>query len=143
MKEIRKDFTGKIFGDIKVLGISDVRSVKQPHLKRWICKCNVSGCGLVFEAFGSNLTSGNTKSCGCKTKKLGGISVSNNSLYCSYIKKRKSGLLCEQYANDFNAYYARVLELGYTDKRHCKIGRIDKYGIYSFENMYVSIGDPK
>lgn len=35
--------------------------------KAWLCRCS---CGVEFEALGGNIVSGNTKSCGCRRRKV-------------------------------------------------------------------------
>lgn len=56
-----KDLSGKTFGDLLVLRRSENST---PEKTLYVCKC--LNCGYVKEIEGSNLTSGNTKSCGCK-----------------------------------------------------------------------------
>ena len=54
-----KDLTGKIFGRLTV--IQRVESNKGNHAQ-WSCKCR---CGGSAQVIGSNLSNGNTRSCGC------------------------------------------------------------------------------
>ena len=59
-----KDLTGQRFGKlvaIKACGKKEKKTV-------WLCKCD---CGNEIEVVGTALSSGNTKSCGCITKKHG------------------------------------------------------------------------
>lgn len=53
------DISGEIFNDIKVLRRTSEYGARYP---KWLCICH---CGKEFEAFGNNIRSGNTKSCGC------------------------------------------------------------------------------
>ena len=53
-----RDLTGQKFGRLTVLHHTG-RGVR--HV-RWACRCD---CGLETEVIGSNLTRGNTNSCGC------------------------------------------------------------------------------
>lgn len=62
-KTSAKDLTGLIFGQTTVIG----NPFRKNNNIWWMCKC---GCGKVFEAQGSKLTSGKTTSCGCLTKQL-------------------------------------------------------------------------
>ena len=54
-----EDLTGRRFGRVTVLEKAGVTSYRAAI---WRCRCD---CGTVFEAFGSNLKAGRTKSCGC------------------------------------------------------------------------------
>lgn len=56
---LRKILTGKKFGKLLVLGLTGNLSQKA---YKWLCLCD---CGNTTEIVGSNLTRGNTKSCGC------------------------------------------------------------------------------
>lgn len=55
---------------------------KRGHNIEWECKC---GCGVTFKALASNLTSGNTKSCGCHKRAVNSVKnlthgLSNSSI---------------------------------------------------------------
>jgi len=55
-----KDLTGQVFYDLTVIRrFSDIGGKKV----KWLCRCT---CGSYCVVQGSNLKSGNTKSCGCK-----------------------------------------------------------------------------
>lgn len=56
----RTDLTGRIFSKLTVTGFSHVDSRRQAH---WHCSCS---CEQHLVVAGNNLTSGNTKSCGCQ-----------------------------------------------------------------------------
>jgi len=60
----RIDLTGRRFGRLTVLKKAD-HSKKNPFY--WICRCD---CGAEIGAWGSCLTSGNTRSCGCFRKEI-------------------------------------------------------------------------
>lgn len=55
-----KNLLGQTFGRLTVL--SRVVGVGSRHGARWLCRCS---CGVEKDFAGSNLTSGNTTSCGC------------------------------------------------------------------------------
>lgn len=57
----RIDMTGKKYGDLEVLGLSDKRGLNNTLL--WECKCK---CGNVVPILGTSLRAGYYKSCGCK-----------------------------------------------------------------------------
>lgn len=60
--EVRKpitDLTGRIFGDVKVTKLLEVKNRRT----FWLCKCN---CGKEKAIDGHHLTSGKQRSCGCK-----------------------------------------------------------------------------
>jgi hypothetical protein len=56
---MRIDLTGKVFGKVVVIEYAGKAKNGQTL---WICLCE---CGNRTKAFGSHLTRGNTKSCGC------------------------------------------------------------------------------
>lgn len=77
------DLTGRVFNDgmITVLRRADSNRRKT----RWLCLC---GCGNTFTAYGFNLKSGNTKSCGCMGKsELGGVQMKRPSISLYRLKK--------------------------------------------------------
>lgn len=57
----RVDLTGKQFGDLTVIKLSDKRGKNNTLL--WECKCT---CGNTIYLHGYSLTHGHYKSCGCK-----------------------------------------------------------------------------
>lgn len=66
-----KDITGQTFGYLTVIEKTDKRIQRKVV---WKCKCI---CGKEIEVLSTNLTSGRTKSCGCKTKELIGQHTQN------------------------------------------------------------------
>ena len=55
-----KNLLGQKFNKLTVLERSP--SIHKDHCAYWICKCD---CGNIVEVSGTNLRTGNTKSCGC------------------------------------------------------------------------------
>lgn len=67
-KKPKKDITGKVYGRLTVLGRGeDYVSSGGKRASQWWCICDCSEHNLVLVRL-SNLTSGNTKSCGCLDK---------------------------------------------------------------------------
>ncbi|HJJ89374.1 MAG TPA: hypothetical protein O0W81_04640 [Methanocorpusculum sp.] len=92
------DLTGRVFnnGMITVLRRIDSKSRKP----RWLCLC---GCGNTFTAYGFNLKSGNTKSCGCLSKtELGQARMERSSISLYRLKKDEN----DPYRNLANAIVA-------------------------------------
>jgi hypothetical protein len=56
----RTDITGRVFGRLTVVGVSERR--ERRGTRYWICKCE---CGGVKEIIASRLLCGNVRSCGC------------------------------------------------------------------------------
>lgn len=56
---------GKRFGRLVVIAISEIVRFKKTSDRKYLCKCS---CGNEIFVMRSNLSSGNTKSCGCLTK---------------------------------------------------------------------------
>lgn len=63
-----KDLTGKIFGRLTVLIITDVRGGNGSA--RWVCRCS---CGRKVTVSAKELLGGSTRSCGCIRRRNGGI----------------------------------------------------------------------
>ena len=60
-----RDLTGQTFHRVTVLGFAGYdRRTRSPL---WLCRCR---CGTQFVAYGRNLVSGNTKSCGCLRREV-------------------------------------------------------------------------
>lgn len=57
-----KDLTGQTFGRLTVLSFAGIRRRGKSY---WLCEC---ACGAQTIAWGSNLRSGKTRSCGCLLK---------------------------------------------------------------------------
>lgn len=72
-----KDLTGKKFGRLTVIE----RNGHKGRVISWLCKCD---CGNEITISVSNLTSGNTKSCGCYRSELA------EKLNISYKKLQKN-----------------------------------------------------
>ena len=62
---MNKDLIGKEFGHLTVIDYDETE-------KKWICKCD---CGNITRVVGTNLKTGNTKSCGCRKN---GKGIKNN-----------------------------------------------------------------
>lgn len=57
--------------DLKFGRLLVIRRTDKSGKPRWLCKCD---CGNELEVYGYNLTSGNTKSCGCLQKERASVS---------------------------------------------------------------------
>lgn len=57
------DLTGKVFGDLKVIGRAGTK--KRGSTKRTVWQCECLRCGAVTQVYGDSLLSGSTTSCGC------------------------------------------------------------------------------
>lgn len=140
-----EDFTGRRYGKLVV-----VEHVKTPKRHKWKCKCD---CGNTVVVNGSDLKSGDTRSCGClhinklinMSKKHG---LSHHRLYtiyhgminrCSNKKNRayhnyggRGIKVCDEWKNDFLGFYKWSMDNGYED--HLTIDRIDVNRDYSPDN---------
>lgn len=67
-----KDLTGQQFGLLTVISQSKQR---RNNKIMWLCQCK---CGKYTTVAGSDLTTGNTASCGCKHKSMGEINCENS-----------------------------------------------------------------
>ena len=99
-----KDLSGKKFGRLTVMGLHS-RETRPGHtIYKWDCKCS---CGGSKVAMGSNLTNGNTKSCGCllrennQCKRKDTDEVSFNNVFHGYKGRAKMRGLKFSLTQDF------------------------------------------
>ena len=147
-----KDLTGQRFGRLVVIERSGSNNQKRAT---WKCCCD---CGRVTVVTSSNLLRGITKSCGC-------IHVENLINRFTVHGKRKSRLyevwknmkkrctnpsvhnyhryggrgitVCDEWRNDFQAFYEWAMANGYDENApymQCTIDRIDNDSGYSPDN---------
>lgn len=154
-----EDLTGRRFGRLTVVGISEIKEVRRKsrinRYAMWNCACD---CGGIHIANSYDLKSGKTKSCGClarenliKCRTKHGLS--DTRLYGIYtgIKNRcynknepsygnyggRGIRMCEEWRNDFFSFYEWSLSNGYDESlssKQCTIERIDVNGDYCPEN---------
>ena len=139
------DFIGKKFGMLKV--IDRVYKNEKPV---WMCECD---CGNICYRSTVSLKSSGFHSCGCYQKtRIGDLKRKHGmtgtrvfSIYCN-IKRRcynpndreyiyyggKGIALCDEWLNDFSAFYEWAKHNGYNDS--LTIDRIDNSKGYSPEN---------
>lgn len=126
----RIDLTGKWFGDLKVIKLSDKRGSHNTLL--WECKCV---CGNTVYLQGYSLTNGIYKSCGCKRdeKRDAGLKehikqdsvdgTRKSALNAKLHKANKSGhkgVMWNKHRNKWQAYIGfkgKQINLGYFDKK--------------------------
>lgn len=139
--------------------IEAAKDIVQPNgkqIKMWKCICR---CGVVKEVNGTNLRSGNSKSCGClsieksKNNTFGNSSfnrhgASGTRLYYewTHIKARcynintrnyndyggRGIIMCDEWSHSFESFRDWALANGYTDE--LTIDRIDVNGNYEPSN---------
>lgn len=138
-----KDLTGQKFGRLTAL-----HYLNNYHKKGvwWLCVCE---CGNLVEVRNCNLTSGNTKSCGCfRHTKLMKHGLYQTRLYhiwlnmknrcCNYKHESYKNYggrgikVCSEWKDDFMGFYNWAMSNGYNDK--LSIDRIDNDGNYSPNN---------
>ena len=148
MRWKRNDLTGQRFGRLVVIEESPVRKRGAIH---WVCKCD---CGNITRPLrGDQLTTGNTRSCGClhnedfsrrntthglhKTRLYGTYQGMKQRCFnpndCNYKRYGARGItVCEEWRNDFKAFYDWAIANGYRDD--LSIDRIDVNGNYEPSN---------
>lgn len=149
MRKLVNDLTGKRFGRLEVIGFHDTGSRKTYY----VCQCD---CGNVKVIRADALVGGMTKSCGCLKKEQDKINLTANHshkmsgtrLYEIWqgMKSRcykkhdarygryggRGVIVCEEWKNDFKAFYDWAISNGYSDK--LTIDRIDNNGNYEPKN---------
>ncbi len=137
-----KDLTGQRFGNLVVLEFAG----KQGNFAMWKCRCD---CGNEHIARGSNLLSGQIKSCGCGAKRNSlKHGESRTRLYriwygiirrtedCSRKEYKDYGALgvrmCDEWRESYEAFRAWALANGYDDT--LSIDRIESNGNYEPSN---------
>ena len=127
------DLSGKKFGKLVALHVD--HDNKERH-RKWICKCE---CGNIVSVSTDNLTSGNTKSCGCTRKKM--LTERNTShglsktpdyrFWTSFIKKIKLSNL--DFDERWNSFESFLDDMGSRPNGE-SIGRLDISKKYSKDN---------
>ena len=163
-----EDLTGRRFGKLTVTGLARVDLVKSKKKNRryyiWSCKCD---CGNTCDVRSESLKSGHTTSCGCyevEARNLGNHKthgLSKTRLYRIYtgIKTRcynehdshyssyggRGIRMCDEWRDDFKAFYDWALEHGYgqeAETERFSIDRIDVDGDYCPENCrFISMSE--
>lgn len=144
----RKDLTGQVFGNLTAVGPAEPRQQYGTVVSYWICRCK---CGKEMEVPTGNLTSGNSRSCGCRTdewrqsqsaaKFRHGHTVHNSPTYRSWMGMLKRcrddrpryggrGITYDPRWESFENFLADMGER----PEGCTIDRIDNDGPYSPSN---------
>lgn len=129
-----KDLTGKKFGRLTVV---EFAGRKLPGRLKWKCICD---CGVVLIVVGTDLSHGNTTSCGCKKREIqstyGQRAKSEwatvHGMDGTPIYRRWCGMI-ERCCNSKSKHFTRYGRRGITV---CDRWR------YSFENFYDDMGSP-
>lgn len=143
--KIRNDLTGKRFGKLTVIGFSHF---KGSH-SFWNVKCD---CGLEKVIRARQLTSGDTKSCGCIGKFSKRYKLDNDRIYrmwnhmlsrcynkndSSYYRYGERGIIvCDEWKNSYHTFREWAINNGYSDE--LSIDRIDNDGNYNPNNCKFS-----
>lgn len=144
------DLTGMVFGNLTALyRVQDHCFPSGQRQVQYLCQCD---CGNQVIVLGSNLRSGNTKSCGCVALK----SRTKHSLYGTPIYKCWDNMrsrctnpnatgyenwggrgitVCKEWANDFNTFYAYVSKLEHFGEPGRQLDRINNDGNYEPGNV--------
>ena len=163
MQKRRTDLTGMRFGRLEVIKFDHYLYRKKPNgyeyrVKTWLCKCD---CGTFKVVGHSELTSGNTKSCGCYMREhqhafikqytkplkhprihrlheiwIGMKERCNNPQNNAYEYYGKRGIkVCDEWNNiqtGYDTFFEWAISNGYSDK--LSIDRIDVNGNYEPKN---------
>lgn len=142
------DRTGMRYGRLTVISLGEPTKSGQ---KRWLCKCD---CGNFTNVYGSDLGK-KTNSCGCLMRERMRVARNNfkhgkintriyrlwggikrrcyNKSVDSYEHYGGIGIkMCDEWKNDFNAFYEWAIANGYKDD--LTIDRIDYNGNYEPSN---------
>lgn len=137
---------GKKFGKLEVIQFSGYKQGKDHRSAYWLCKCD---CGNTIEVKGVNLRIGNTKSCGCLTKKHGMFGTRIYNLWhtmkercyvpshISYANYGGKGIkVCDEW-QEFIPFMKWAYENGYDEnapRGKCTLDRIDPSKDYCPQN---------
>lgn len=142
------DLKGQKFGHLTVINLLSERA--KNGMKIYKCLCN---CGNYINVRYGNLTSGNTKSCGCfnsdcSSKRNSKHHKTRTRLYKIYYNMKtrcynknasrysdwggRGIAVCEEWLNDFMSFYNWAMNNGYNDT--LTIDRIDNNKGYSPSN---------
>lgn len=144
------DLTGQKFG--KLTAIKKVSGNNKGNAL-WECKCD---CGNSHFVKSNDLKSGNTKSCGCLKRSLSSARLTKHGmtgtkihdLWCN-IKQRcncktdkhfaswggRGIKICDEWKNDFQAFYDYVSKLPHFGEKGYSFDRIDNDGNYEPGNV--------
>lgn len=150
------NLTGKKFGRLVVLKRAGSTAKKKAT---WFCRCD---CGNEIIAIGSNLSSGNTTSCGCFDREINSIVHSTHGgnrpgkrerLYSVWLNMKarctiparadykhyggRGISVCEEWAHDYARFREWAFANGYDPEAPpyvCTIDRIDVNGNYCPDN---------
>lgn len=149
MKRLKNDLTGQRFGRLTVIGVDDRKSRKT----YFYCRCD---CGNVKSVRSDSLTAGAIRSCGCLKKEQDRKNLTANHKHkmshtrpyeiwqgmkgrcynkhdARYHRYGGRGItVCDEWKNDFTAFYEWALANGYQD--NLTIDRIDNDKGYSPDN---------
>lgn len=133
-----KDLTGNKYGKLTVL----FRVANKGNKAHWECRCE---CGNIIQVAGTNLKSGNTKSCGCsqehhgmrKTKLYGVWAAMKNRCANPNVREYKwygarGIVVCDEWRTSFINFSTWALDNGYKDG--LTLDRIDCNDDYKPEN---------
>lgn len=149
------DLIGRRFGRLTVISQQGSKKIGKAWRRMWLCKCD---CGKETTVPTINLTSGNTKSCGClrpqscsKNSKVHGgygerlyyvwrsmkgrCNNQNDKRYDRYGGRGIS--VCEQWNKSYASFRDWALNNGYDEAAEygkCTLDRIDNSGNYCPEN---------
>lgn len=137
----RDDLIGKKFGKWTVM---EFIGKNEHRMKKYLCQCE---CGMVKVVWRNSLTSGRSKSCGCRYKEIyTGLSRTRlHNIWYNMIARCYKDVnpkfkdygargirVCQEWKEDFLAFRKWALENGYADD--LTIDRIDVNGNYEPSN---------
>lgn len=122
------DLTGARFGRLTVVERSDNYTKGKANSARWLCRCD---CGKYKIILSNSLIRGRSKSCGCyrselRTKNNLTHNKTNERIYREWSNMRnrckfnetyisRGITVCDEWNDDFQAFYDWAIENGYSD----------------------------
>lgn len=128
-----RNLVGETFGKLEVIAESEPYVSKGTTARRWLCRCE---CGQEVVKWGSNLTTGQSTSCGCSNERFSGKARPVQRRYIDYRHgAEKRGYVFELTLEEFAALTEQPCHYcGSVEDAQRGVDRIDSALGYTVDN---------